>query len=318
VASNRIFSLQLAGHDGDFGPREKPAGWRKYISRVALIPAAFLIFFPSFRLGYMAIQAPSFTIPDSVNEGSVFTLPSDLSLASVHVSGRAPTMISKPSGLYLIAASKEGEMELTLIFRDTEKKPMFKRPFKARFQHPIAFIYTKSIHVVGNPAASSSAPGTNSSRAPANAAPMAALPIERVDGLVNASCWKSPEVKELDPSLQPVHRGHRSRLIRLATMSNGGPGEVVQTASMTPGSPEKSVLIYHGGGLYSRYSDLKELRVRKGDKIQAGQVLGIINKVSTTGARKSLNGAPWSLYLSKTELNPEGFLELSSQLCGSM
>ncbi|MES2856551.1 MAG: peptidoglycan DD-metalloendopeptidase family protein, partial [Bdellovibrionota bacterium] len=68
-----------------------------------------------------------------------------------------------------------------------------------------------------------------------------------------------------------------------------------------------------GGGLYSVYRNVKDFKVRKGEKVQGGQLIATAN----AGSQKQPVGLDWGVYLSGNEINPEKFLQTSTQLCDS-
>lgn len=71
----------------------------------------------------------------------------------------------------------------------------------------------------------------------------------------------------------------------------------------------RAVVIAHGLGLFTMYFHLEELRVREGDAVRAGQVIG------TVGASGRATGAHlhWGARLGGARIDPVGLLRVSQQ-----
>jgi len=205
--------------------------------------------------------------------------------------------------MFLVAASSVPQLDLVLNYRAPEKKLSLKS-LLPHFDHPVYDVFNKQIKI--DPPAEDTTAITGETKLPPAIPAIDSKTFTRTDGLVAASCWKQPSLEEMPP---PPWRPGRRQPPRQAALTAAGQGEVVQVTSPVQG--ERTVLVYHGGGLYSRYYGLRDSKVRKGDRITAGQ------QIATTeaGNWKKPATARWDLFLNQTELNRSSFLALSSQLC---
>lgn len=323
--SSRLFALQVANHDSHWsGPRRDPDGRRNRIRRLInfliILPAILLFLLPSFKLGRLLYRAPDFTVPDSARQGSVFTLPVEEDFESLKLEGHTLPEIKSKNPMYLAAVNTAAPiMDLVLTYKSPEKKLSLKS-LVPKFDHPTYSVFTKQIKVDHPTAAEEANTIAQEAQAARDAKEkgtthQTSIPTDpkiyaRNDGAISATCWTKPDLEEI-PQLG-IRQGRRPGP-RMATLSAAGSGEVVQIGITNGVGTEKSVILYHGGGLFSRYHGVKDYRVRRGDHIQAGQAIAVVD----AGSAKKPATARWDLYLNDTELNRESFLALSSQLCGS-
>ena len=314
--TTKILALQVSNHDSYWGgPKEAPSKMKRLIKIAILLPAFALFIMPSFKIGRAVFRTPTFVIPDSIKQGSVFTVPADDEVSSIQLEGKSVPELkpiskskTKPT-LYLVAASGVPQLDLVLNYKAADKHLSLKM-LLPHFEHPSYDVFNKQIKIEP-PEANDSTVATADGEPKARAAVIAPLAsdlkaFDRTDGLIAASCWKEPSL-DAQPVVVAKH-GYKSPP-RSATLSAAGNGEVVQILNPAPG--EKALVVYHGGGLYSRYFGLKETKFRKGDRITAGQSIGSAD----AGTWKKPANAHWDLYLNQTELNRAGFLALSTQLC---
>ena len=72
----------------------------------------------------------------------------------------------------------------------------------------------------------------------------------------------------------------------------------------------KTVVIDHGGGLYTLYAHFSEFKVKNGDHVKKGQVIGL---AGSTG-RVTGPHLHWGVSLLGTRLDPEQFMEVAEKL----
>jgi len=64
------------------------------------------------------------------------------------------------------------------------------------------------------------------------------------------------------------------------------------------------IYINHGGGLVSSYSHLSQIKIKNGDKVKKGDLIGLIGQTGrVTGPHLH-----WEVYLMGVAINPEIFL----------
>lgn len=300
-----MFALQVSGHDSSWGgPKEPSSKLKRAIQIAILLPGVALFLMPSFKLGRPTMRAPHFSLPDSMKQGSVITVPADADVSSVKLEGHSlPEVKSKPP-MFLVAASSVPQLDLVLNYKAPEKKISLKS-LLPRFEHPVYDVFNKQIKI--DPAESETSTDiVGETRAAPSTPAIGTDAFTRTDGLVAASCWKQPALEDLPP---PPARPGRRPPPKQAALTAAGPGEVIQVTSPVQG--ERTVLIYHGGGLYSRYYGVRDSKMHKGDRVSAGQAIA----TTEAGNWKKPATARWDLFLNRTELNRSSFLALSQQLC---
>jgi hypothetical protein len=307
--TTKMFALQVSTHDTMWGgPKEAPSKIKRLIKIVILLPAFALFLMPSFKLGRATYRTPQFKLPDSIKQGNVFTVPADQDITSIQLEGHSLPELKLKQPLFLVAASSVPMLDLVLNYRAPEKKLSLKSLIP-HFEHPEYDVFNKQIKI--DPPEEQTSPVIAGGQVLVHGvAPVPAIDAKtftRTDGLVSASCWKEPSLVELPA--QPGRNGRRPPP-RQAALTVAGQGEVLQVTAPALGA-DKTVLVYHGGGLYSRYYGIRDSKVRKGDRISAGQ------QIATTeaGNWRRPASARWDLYLNQTELNRSNFLALSSQIC---
>jgi Peptidase family M23 len=315
-----MFALQVANHDSYWGgpPRDFERNrLRTFLKALLLLPAVALFLMPSFKIGRLTFRAPEFQIPSSAKQGSVFTLPVEEEFESVKLEGHTLPEIKSKTPMYLAAVNTSSPiMDLVLTYKAPETHLSLKS-LMPKFEHPTYSVYTKQIKVERLSAAeeAQAIARENEKSKDDHSRQMSSIPTDpkvfsRNDGVISATCWQNPVLEEI-PQLG-VRQGRRPGP-RMATLSAAGSGEVVQIGITNGVGTEKSVVIYHGGGVFSRYHGVKDYRVRRGDRIQAGQAIAVVD----AGTVKKPAAPRWDLHLGDTELNRESFLALSSQLCDS-
>ncbi len=317
IKTTRLFSLQLADHDNLFSPGEKRRLSFHWLRLVIYVPAIALFLLPSFRLGQAILQIPSYSLPDSVVRGEIFTLPGSNANLVPQIAGRSLPFIDAKTPLFIGTAPSSSEFDISLMFKDQKHNPLLR--VIETLTHPTYPLFVKRVRVSAPQVspASESARGKNESekKLPPEFTTTQIKILERFDGNIRLRCWKEPVVDAIgvDP-LKP--RKHA----RLATLSAAGSGEVVYAGPSSNGEAAE-VLLYHGGGLFTRYWDLKEARVQKGSKVGAGHTVGHVLLAPTNKETP----ARWQVFMNvggvpinpQGEINPQSVLALSSQLCDS-
>lgn len=304
--TNRIFALQAASYDGLYGPRAKMTRFQKIVRGILIAPGVLLFLLPSFKLGLQHQRPPAFEVPDKVIKGSVFTVPVDPALEAITIGGQTLPQIKGPKPALLAVANSDSSLSLVLIYKGPERKISLDR-ILPKLEHPSFDVFSKQIVV--EPAPVAPEPPKKKESAPLVVHELDPTLMARNDGAAQASCWTEPKTNVLP---EKPNRDRRRLPVQYANLTSMAAGEVVKVESIkTSGS--KNVVVYHGGGLFSRYLDLKETLVRKGDKIQTGQEVGMLS----LGTWRTPLKPRWDIYLGSTELNPQNFLALSSQLCDS-
>jgi hypothetical protein len=303
--TTKILALQVSNHDNSWGgPKEAPSLMKRLIQLAIIFPGIVLFMVPSFKIGRAIYRAPQFTLPDSMKQGSVITVPGGSEVSSVQLEGRSLPELKSKQPMFLVAASSVPQLDLVLNYKAPEKKLSLKS-LLPHFEHPVYDVFNKQIKI--DPAESVSTTDiVGETRVAPSAPAIDVKSLSRIDGLIAASCWKQPALEELPA---PPARSGRRPPPRQAALTAAGPGEVMQVTSPVQG--ERTLLIYHGGGLYTRYYGVRDSKIRKGDRVQAGTQIA----VTDAGNWKKPATARWDLFLNQTELNRSNFLALSSQLC---
>jgi hypothetical protein len=304
--TTRMFAVQVENFDGLYGPRMKMTRFQKIVRGILITPGVLLFLLPSFKLGLQHQRPPAFEIPDKVTKGSVFTVPIDDSLETITLDGQSLPAIKGPKPALLAVAKSEPQMQLVMIYKHPERKISIER-LKPKFEHPSFEIFAKDIAVEPAPPAPEPPKSKKAATPPTPYEPDATL-MARHDGQAQAACWSEPKTNVLP---QKGTRDWRKLPVQYANLTAMAPGEVVKVEALKGGA--KNVVVYHGGGLFTRYLELRESLVRKGDKILAGQEIGMLS----LGTWKTPIKPRWDIYLGTTELNPPNFLALSTQLCDS-
>jgi hypothetical protein len=322
LKTTRLFSLQLADYDAGYGPHlKRPKSKLRFLKLLIFIPALVLLIFPSFRLARPVYQAPPFEVPDTLNHGDLFTFPEEEDILNPTAGGKAMVRVDKSNPILLAAVPAGPTFEVSFIFgqaygQSAKDKKRIKLHWP-RLEHPIYRVFSKVITVKDE---SQPVAGSASSVAKAAASTASALEskliFSRVDGTADLTCWKAPALKSvaLSESFKRRHGAQKLR-IKMATVSAVGPGEVIYAGASggTLGSTGQTLVIYHGSGLYSRFTDLRETSVRKGDRVKIGQEVAVVAAVNA----KTPLSVKWSAFLEGQELNSQNLLALSSQLCDS-
>lgn len=302
--SNRFFLVALADHDSTFGsfmPGTEPTTLlRKIALFFTIAPAVLLVLFPSFDLGQAVFREPSFKLPDSVLVGEILSLPMG-EITNPEISGRPFEAAANRNPFYfgVVSSANLPMLDLSFNFVPTDTK-WHPRKLLPRFHHPGVSHFSKKIPV----AEAAITPLTAKEKQIADDPALAEI-FKRHDGKANAGCWREPKTTEVTTPA----RKHRGRISRVATVTSAAPGEVVFVSAAN--IAEKTVVLYHGGGLFTRYKGLKDTRLQTGQMVKE-EMIGLISL-----DRQSIASADWDIIWEKSEINPQNFLALSAQICGS-
>ncbi len=102
-----------------------------------------------------------------------------------------------------------------------------------------------------------------------------ALPATPVDGEVTLSFGQRSGILGRD---RPTHEGVDIKAMRGSLVKAAGDGKVIDATGRYRGQPAwgKVVVIDHGHGLVTRYAHLDSYLVKKGDAVDAGDVIGAV------------------------------------------
>lgn len=275
-----------------------------------LLPALIAWMFPSFRLGRPDFLKPDIQLPDSLEVGELFTVPADENENMVPlVSGRPLGYVDGKTPLYVGAAVKPFNFEIS--FELLKEDPYSKlKGFIPRLEHPTFPVLVKRVKVHETKAIESAEKPARQEITPPPIGPEEQSAYDRYDGKMRLRCWRQPAVEPL--AVDPL-RPRRNQ--RLGKLTSAGPGEVVYSSPKS--ESEKTVVIYHGGGLYTRYWGFKELRLPKDGRVTTGQTIGHVplappRQPTPVYWQAIMNGAG-----GPGEINRENLLDLSSRLCDS-
>lgn len=319
--TKRLFSLQLADHDHLFSPQRKV---RRSFSRLRtflfFIPPLITLTFPSFQLGQAVWEDPGIELPNTLKVGNLFTIPvkdqTDAKAFIPLVSGRALGFVDGKEPMYIGTAMSSFDFEVSLDFKKHDPyarlKGLIPKP-----EHPTYPLFVKRIDVISEPAPTEIEEAAKTTRKeiekiipPPPIEAQEAAAYERHDGNMRLRCWRAPSIEPLgiDP-LKP------RRNPRLGSLSAVGPGEVVYSSPSSVA--EKIIVLYHGGGLFSRYWGVRELRLPRNGRVITGQVIGNVHLAPARQVTKP----HWQPLIGGVggpgKVNPSVILDLSSRLCDS-
>jgi len=336
--SNRFFLVSLANHDATFMPEKKPNPLRKLAIAAFFAPAALVLAIPSLDIGTTVMQAPSLPVPDTIVAGEVFSLPDPGDVLQIQMGSRALARLYRPQSAFVgvletspsastststpssISASTS-VIDLHIIYPAPHRK-LSPKMFLPKFSSPSVPVFSKRIKIT-----TPSATNDGDDAHPPHAVAIGTRPdqnlsslLDRIDGEPSLACWRAPISPEnlaaASAPPRPVRRLKGAPPPKTSfPVAAAGPGEVVFAAEMKnveTGVASRTILVYHGGGFYSRYRNMKDLKVRKGDRINAGQELGSIASLRTAGS-----GGPfqWDIRWGTSAVASAPFLALSSRLC---
>jgi hypothetical protein len=315
--------MSLADHDNLFMPEKRESRARHIGTVLFFIPSLVLMLFPSFDLGTLVLSPPPFEIPKSIRAGMPFLLKDSGEALRVTLNGRLLSHIDKPIAAYVGIATDDDQKAMELEVLYPPEKRTLKTIFKPKFHNPSVPYFTSEVKIE----VASSGASESTSRTVASVPPLQ-IPAHRIlntqlftrrDGSPSISCFQNPQLNKYEP-VQPaamVARPHKHRAFtQMFALTAAGAGEVVYAGdviSSVDKTADKGLVVYHGGGFYTRYFGLKELKVRQGQKVKAGQDIGF----TSTNSHKVIPNPEWDVLWGETPVTSPAFLALSSQLCGS-
>lgn len=320
--SNRFFLVSLAKHDDLFLPKKRFDDVGRKIGLFCfLAPIVLILLYPSKDIGRLVSKAPELAVPDSIVAGDAFSWKGTAEIASVLLNGRPLLRLSDPELMYFgTATSSPSHMStFDIVYSDEELsiKQKLKRFFTLKTEHPEVPYFSKALKVENLRLSNNDEDGDDARR-PASQVEVRGIEpdlrsiFENTEGEPKLACWKTPEMKFQEPP--PTLPGRKPIKRRPTyTVTSAGPGEVVFAGDGLP--QEKVLVIHHGGGVFTRYLNLKDFRVRKGQKVKPGQELG--SMVFASQKEASHAEPQWEVRWGTTSVTPPSFLALSSQLCGS-
>ena len=306
----------MASFDAGFGLRDEKPSSRLWIWSVLLGLA--LAALPSLKIARLLHVHPPMPVPTTVRAGLPFTVAdADDEVEALDVDGVALSRI-KGRRLFLGAVGLDDHDSLTLngLLRQS------RRPFE---DGPIGWLYSSPVRVFAGviqvekpagPEAGLRLPAAlalrawmqNQERLGSEAEKLRKL-LERVDGEADAICWQMPLLSAVSAEFGRMHPWVESRAPVGTQVKASGPGQVEFAGELL--APGKTEIIYHGGGLFSRYLHLGELTVGPGDRVSGGQQVGLSGATGQT----EYPLARWDVYWKGKAINPIAFLDLSRQIC---
>lgn len=143
--------------------------------------------------------------------------------------------------------------------------------------------------------------------------------LAEVNAEIDTSCWQRPvnniitsrfgAPRTLPDGRRYYHTGMDYRARIGAPIYAAGSGKVVYADFMIV--PGNLVVLDHGGGLYSRYAHLSEIKVKLGDEVEKAQLIGL---GGNTG-RVTAPHLHWEVLWKGNHADPEMFLEAWRQIC---
>ena len=309
-ARTRLFSYNLAAYDSTYGLFAEPPDRRLW--PWALLLGIAIAGVPSMKAArFVRADAPT-PIPASVRAGDpIIVADGGGAIESVTIDGALLARV-KGRGVFLGAVGLYDQDEATvsgLLRRQT--KPMEDGPVGWLYSSPLRW-FSASVQVekpldldsvilrfpasFPTPAIAS----TNNQSAPASAleekraveARLVRGRLSRFDGDADVACW--------------------TRIAPAASVANGsplkspGPGAVDLSEELV--APGKTTMVYHGGGVFTRYSRMGQLIARAGERVAASQTLGYSGR--SDGAKPR-----FEILWRGRSIQPAAFFDLSQKLC---
>jgi murein DD-endopeptidase MepM/ murein hydrolase activator NlpD len=332
----RLF-VHLSDYDDSFVVKKRD--WtplKRVLIAIGLTPAFITFIFPSYKLARTAHRDPTFEIPTQVHAGEPYVIPMTDEVITARANGRPLGVTSTNPKYYFGTVDVDEAKGITLDFAyASEPQPKKTKWLDRLTTHPTVYYYQKIVAVV--PAPSNVINRVSlPTRVIANYDTEEGLdnnvPAEVVGGPghtpnIEASCWKAPLATNMaNATLLPFgvmrskvsgsstsgayrHIGVDLFTSQDQTVMSAGAGQVI--AVLDKPHPGRTVIISHGGTLFSRYTHLKEAIVRKGDRVKAGSEIG----TSGPGRKYDAPRLHWDIFFAKKPVNPQSLLALSARLC---
>lgn len=136
---------------------------------------------------------------------------------------------------------------------------------------------------------------------------------------VQLECWRRPlsskvvsrfgSPRELPNGKSYFHSGLDLRARSGTPIKAAASGEVLLAEHMV--LPGNTVLLSHGGGLYSRYMHLSRIDVKPGEVVRKGQLIGL---AGATGRVEAAH-LHWEVLWKGNHVSPLQFLQVWEQIC---
>jgi hypothetical protein len=278
---------------------ETPNSLRRYFVRfVCVVLFLSLAFFPNRKITPVLQKPFEFTVDQNLTAGRIYSFAATESQQLISFGSKKPLLLSDKKLYFMTVPAQAPKVQFYILYKKVQRHFMdfLISPFLSAA--PLSF----SSEIV-----SITFPQNQQSKMANNRLPSAIPPtepresleniqlsklLERTDGPAHVNCWSAPI---LNPTPGLALRAH-------------GPGETVM-AQETAGFG-KSVVIYHGGGIFTRYMHLREIQTHVGEKIGEGQIIGFAGS-----AHRQVNPTFWEVSWNETPLNPADFLSFSQKFC---
>ena len=327
-ARTRVFSYNLASYDATFGfTPEKPHS-RLWIWAIALGLAIASL--PSFKVARVVrVQAPG-PLPNVIQAGLPITVADrGGEIEALELEGRALSRV-KGTDLFLggVGLYDHDVVVLRGLLRQN-KTSIEDGPIGLIYASPLReFAHNIRVEkpVDGNPSAlrlpaaiALQSTGLAGAERRTLEAAKVRERLAREDGDADIGCWSSPldtsmisdygSWRSLPNGESYAHAGVDLRAPTGTPIKAVGAGELDMAEELL--IPGKMAMVYHGGGIFTRYMHMSSFLSRQGEKITGGQTLGY------SGATGRAEGPHlhWEILWKGKALNPTAFLDLSRQLC---
>ncbi len=143
--------------------------------------------------------------------------------------------------------------------------------------------------------------------------------LSRTDGILKSLCFKKPiesrivsnfaSPRTLPSGFSYYHTGVDMRAATGTPILASAEGEVVLAENLIV--PGNTVVLYHGGGIYSQYKHLSKIEVQIGDRIERGHKLGL----SGATGRVEAPHFHWEIYWKGNPTDPLQLLQAVAPIC---
>ena len=286
--------MSLADHDNLFMPDKMPSRIRHLGRFISRLIALTMVIFPSFDLGRFVSQAPNFEIPSTAHAGDPLLLFDSGDYANVFMNGRRLARVEDPESSFLGFFGERERSKALLQFVRTPRRRTLKTilsSYTSKFmKHPEIPYFTQVIQVGADlspetvPVPPVAPRLLHRHLASTNSAAFTEKNFAREDGTGSIACFREPTATKQAASSRTVviHSRKNNALNDAFHIGAVANGEVTETGEE---NGLKTVLVYHGGGLFSQYAGLRELKVHSGQKSKLDRMSVFLTSVR--GKRKS-------------------------------
>ena len=325
----RTFSHNLAFYDSNFGGRgpESKSKWRTWPWAAAL--AIAIAGLPSAKIARVTAAPPPSPMPVSLNAGLPFIISDPAhEIDGIEVEGRALSKLQGGRDYFGAAGLYDRDRIIARGVLRKHPTPIEKGLVGLIYSAPLQ-VFSAEIRVERGeradsaqlrlPASAMPVPNAESDERRALEARMVRGILGRDDGEIKVACWEAPlrstiasefgAPRAVASGEHYPHAGVDLKATFGSPLKAPGPGSVTMAEELA--ATGKMILLYHGGGLFTRYMRLSEIVSKPGDEVGSGQVLGF----SGNGPASEGSNVHWEAIWKGKAINPIALLDLSRQLC---